>query len=598
MTTEVISSIRSSGGDYTSLISWEAGEQTNLVAADEVAIAECYHDWPSGLNENSITISGWTTDTTRKIIVRPADGNRHSGKLKVGGNYTGFTINVSGYEKYAFLLKVDNVRIEGIAIDITAARGGGILASRTYGDHANNTQIVGNIVNNITKQRGIEFTCAGDTAYIVDNILTNSVDSSGIYVGLRATAYVYNNSAIDCKWGCYVDSNHASANVTLKNNLASGSATACFARGGISGSLSVSNCASSDATADDWGGTGNRVSQTFTFEDEAADDFHLSSSDAGAKGYGADLSGDANYPFNDDIDGDVRSAPWDIGADQIASGGGTTPITSDIALRWNALEAVTADVNLKWDILNAVDSDLLLAWSLLNGVTRDQALSWDILEQLSSDLNITWDVLSALTSVTSDIGLRWSILNAVQTDVQLAWGLLNSTTSDLQLAWDTLNALTAHLDLRWSVLEEINADVDLRWDLQSALSAVTSDIDLRWDVDSALQSVTSDLDIRWSLLQAVVATLDTRWDLLNAVGADMSMRWDIAQAVVAELNTRWDLLNSVTADAALRWDSLEAMQSSLTLRWSIDGEQQLTPITFIKVPAEQRVIKVPFSYRR
>ena len=59
------------------------------------------------------------------------------------------------------------------------------------------------------------------------------------------------------------------------------------------------------------------VNRTFTFVDEANDDFHLASTDdTGAKDYGTDLSSDPNLSFNDDIDGDTRSGTWDIGADE------------------------------------------------------------------------------------------------------------------------------------------------------------------------------------------------------------------------------------------------------------------------------------------
>jgi len=93
----------------------------------------------------------------------------------------------------------------------------------------------------------------------------------------------------------------------------------------------VQYCASSDATADDTDTTGNRINQTFTFVDAANDDYHLDSADAGAKGFGTDLSADADYPFDWDVDGDTRGTTWDIGFDQITGvGGGLT--TSDVSV--------------------------------------------------------------------------------------------------------------------------------------------------------------------------------------------------------------------------------------------------------------------------
>lgn len=76
-------------------------------------------------------------------------------------------------------------------------------------------------------------------------------------------------------------------------------------------SASSDHCASSDATAP---GTNKRINQTFTFVDAVNGDFHLQASDAGAVGYG--LSDPASGLFADDIDGQVRTGAWDIGADQ------------------------------------------------------------------------------------------------------------------------------------------------------------------------------------------------------------------------------------------------------------------------------------------
>jgi hypothetical protein len=85
------------------------------------------------------------------------------------------------------------------------------------------------------------------------------------------------------------------------------------------------NCASSDATADDAGGTGQRISQTFTFVSAANKDFHLAPTDAGARNYGADVRFDPTLPLGIDIDGEVRVAPLDIGADEVPAGGNTPP---------------------------------------------------------------------------------------------------------------------------------------------------------------------------------------------------------------------------------------------------------------------------------
>ena len=83
MATEVTHTIRSSGGDYTSLSAWEAGEQRNLVDDDQIEIAECYNDWTNGL-EDAPVIDGWTTDDTRYIKIYTPTSERHDGTAGTG----------------------------------------------------------------------------------------------------------------------------------------------------------------------------------------------------------------------------------------------------------------------------------------------------------------------------------------------------------------------------------------------------------------------------------------------------------------------------------------------------------------------------------
>lgn len=120
MATESISSIRSSGGDYTSLTSWEAGEQADIVTADEIAIAECYDDWPSGLAD-SLTIDGWTTDATRYIIVRAASGEGHTGE-----SGTGFWMTSSSSTS-TIVNKESYTRIQDLEANKPSSAGGNVI---------------------------------------------------------------------------------------------------------------------------------------------------------------------------------------------------------------------------------------------------------------------------------------------------------------------------------------------------------------------------------------------------------------------------------------------------------------------------------------
>lgn len=92
------------------------------------------------------------------------------------------------------------------------------------------------------------------------------------------------------------------------NCIAASAGTICFNGTGTTGH---SNNAASDTSA---GGTSARDSQTFSFVDSANHDFHLLSTDAGARGFG--LSDPGSGLYSTDIDVQTRSGSWDIGADQ------------------------------------------------------------------------------------------------------------------------------------------------------------------------------------------------------------------------------------------------------------------------------------------
>ena len=80
------------------------------------------------------------------------------------------------------------------------------------------------------------------------------------------------------------------------------------------GTFTCNNCISADATADDFGGAGNLINKPIAGQFQLITgpvDLHLKAG-ADAVGTGQNLSG----TFTDDIDGQIRVAPWDVGADE------------------------------------------------------------------------------------------------------------------------------------------------------------------------------------------------------------------------------------------------------------------------------------------
>jgi hypothetical protein len=136
----------------------------------------------------------------------------------------------------------------------------------------------------------------------------------------------------------------------LKNNLIKTNGGVGIYKDPAASTFLVENCATSDGTADDFGGTGNKVNQIFDFVNEAGYDFHLAQTDTSARGAGANLSADTYLPFSTDIDGQLRNPSgtgWDIGADE-----GTKEFVSTVMQSGGNFSTLSS-----WE--DAIDSDLV-----------------------------------------------------------------------------------------------------------------------------------------------------------------------------------------------------------------------------------------------
>lgn len=311
---EDISVVASSGGDYTSLAAWEAGEQRNLVTAKATAIAEC----AAFEDTNALVIDGWTTSASCAIRVRPAVGAEaqvpwstsayrlvvpflcisvlesftHIERIQIEQSADDF--NVNGFQSYSTSF------VYLIGCHIRALFSGGSFAwgrAVEFGDNTGPVFVINNVIN--WQMRNAAPTAMG--------ILIQTFDGS--------YSPVYNNTVIGnpaCAAGVGIQDGYD--HILARNNLATGWGTAAFA---FMTAGNCSNNASGDATAT---GTGARINQTFTFENAAAGDYHLTSADAGARTFGANLSADGDYAFAEDFEGTARTEPWDIGAFAFVSG--------------------------------------------------------------------------------------------------------------------------------------------------------------------------------------------------------------------------------------------------------------------------------------
>lgn len=140
--------------------------------------------------------------------------------------------------------------------------------------------------------------------------------------GLRmqgGTLYVSHCVFHNCGTGLY----DAGGTVVARNNIAKSCTDGYLGTFDTGTDYNISDIASDAPGANSFQGS-------VTFVDEANDDFHLDAGDTVAVGAGTDLSGDANHPISEDIDG-LAYASWDgvnIGSDQFEAGGGPGPSTA------------------------------------------------------------------------------------------------------------------------------------------------------------------------------------------------------------------------------------------------------------------------------
>lgn len=106
-----VSTIKSAGGDYTTLTAWEAAQLAVLVAPAE---AECYN---FDLTD-SLAVSGITTSAINYMRIYTPTAERHDGRSRTVSG-TGFRIKRTTSGGITVSVSVDHLRFEGIEIECT-----------------------------------------------------------------------------------------------------------------------------------------------------------------------------------------------------------------------------------------------------------------------------------------------------------------------------------------------------------------------------------------------------------------------------------------------------------------------------------------------
>ncbi len=310
---DTIKTVKSSGGDYSSLSAWEAGQQKSIASGDR-EIAECYA-FADALS-TTLTIDGWTTAADASIVIRAASGNSHGGV--VGAGY-----RISAPSGYMVIQNLEAyVTCDGIAVS-TASTSGVYGVSFSPGGTYNQSRFV--FANGLISTSG-----------------DYSADSSGRACWAGQGTMIVVNTIVLGKWYYGIlETDNGGPHVIAYNCIVAGAingfysdvygkfvncyshATTCWTAAG--GTQTRTTCMHSSSQSIS-GSTGNVAYSTanFTSVTGGSEDLSLPSGSALIDA-GTDLSGDADYPFSTDFEGVTRSGTWDIGPDEYVASGSAGP---------------------------------------------------------------------------------------------------------------------------------------------------------------------------------------------------------------------------------------------------------------------------------
>lgn len=398
--TEIVRTIRADGtGNYTSLAAWEAAENKDLVAADQIATARIEGTWASP--SSNVTIAGWTTDATHYIRIYTTPEARHSGVW----DDTKFRLTSNGR---VLDVQAPYTRLEGL--QITAGVVDDVLQHGIDANSGGQTGLwvsqcivrLSSAVVTYSYAQGITLAEGGTgNARIFNNIVygfktANKTSNYGIFVALIDNpALVYNNTVVGCDvgyggvWG---------RTVTAKNNIAQ---NCDVGYEGISGGNN--NLTSlSDAP-----GTSSKQGATVSFVDAANKNYHLASGDVAARDAGADLSADPVFSFTTDIEGETRAGAWDMGADENGGSGGgdvTNPTVSAVTVPGAPSVSFGSSQRITWTANDNVGVVRCSLWVSLDGGSTYSFIGDTSASQITSGAK-TWIVPSTATT-TAKIRVR------------------------------------------------------------------------------------------------------------------------------------------------------------------------------------------------
>ena len=297
--TQLKKTVCPSGCDYTSLESAMNGNEQNLVTADKYFDVEISGTWSSA-DTTAVTIHNYTTDATRYINIYTTGSARHDGTAWKSGTYvrqvSGTSINVAA----------NYVTLKDFIINCDNSTNYGILET-----NARTSNLYQNLIIHNSTSATATINLNVSSSIIIENLIMFDVKRGVYSASDNPNIIVYNSTILGSNTPTY-----GILRVKAINCYVGGFGTGDY----YSISAGSDYLVSSDATGDDVAANSainkNSYSSYFTNISAGSEDYHLKNDSNTLWG----LSGtDLSATFTTDIDGQTRSVPWDIGADEYVS---------------------------------------------------------------------------------------------------------------------------------------------------------------------------------------------------------------------------------------------------------------------------------------
>ena len=446
---------------YNTLQTWETARQGDLVADNrrEVGVAYNDGDFTPGA---TVYIMGSTTDSTHYMKITAAEAHRHNG---LPG--TGVTVDAGGgFGGAIFSPRNDYTVLEWLEI-----------TNVTDGEDAvficNATDVLGQnlLIHKLGTGTGWFMACAGTA------ILRNSI----IYDGSGVGAYVANGNELTLEnvtvygisgWGVRALGGDT---ISVRNSISVG----CTTDFDLAGTVDYFDYNMYSTTAGGFPTGANDKSPPADLDDlffsiaASSEDLHIEDAGHDAVDTGLDLSS----TFTTDIDADARTAPWDIGADEIMG----APLTVSSGQNQTFTVGDAATLISPVTVTDAEDTPVITATN-------------DIRVRIPVGLDMTWDIFDVVATITGSASGK-------------VLGTVSYEDSDKTLVIDVTSD--------FAVSESI-AVSDLNF---SNFGSVSSADSLELDINNdALADATDDKTITINAPPPPATTAVTSWQQVEPVG--------------------------------------------------------------------------------